>query len=312
MISIRYFLPYKTKLSIMQTLSIPTAAIFKEPLLPTREEIMAYQQNGWLLTNLFIRDEILEKCRQAIEEIYTCNYDRTYAWSTDQGNPNFNEPYTDRSQRRMDAYVSMHKNTLRDVIQSDILGAYAAALMDSDLVRLYRDILLTIPPDKGDGTAGTGWHVDKNYWATCSSDKITSAWFSINDCDEENGCLVVANASHLWPRSRFVKKIRLDDTDRIRQFNAGGDAEIVPVRHQKGQVSFHSCLLLHATYPNTSDRTRQSFAVAFQDGDNHYQEVPGDRTKINFNTNDRVGPRSDDGAPDYHDPLFYPVVFPRN
>ena len=278
--------------------------------MPTNDEMAFFEKNGWLLTNLFIKDEVLEECKQAAEEIYAGKYDRLYSWSTDKGNVGFNEPYTDRSVQRMDAYVSLHKNMIRQVIHSEVLGAYVAKLMKTQMVRLYRDILLTMP-SQSSGSTGTGLHVDKNYWQTCSSEKIISAWFSLEDCDVENGCLVMVSGSHRWKRTSFVKKIDLDNLDMLKKMYGEYDINVISVPHKKGQISFHSCLLMHGSHANVSGRVRQSFAAVYQDKDNHYLKGKLDKARqlINFNTNDRVGPKDAEGFPDYHDREFYPVLF---
>lgn len=284
--------------------------VFKNNILPTPQETAFFDKNGWLLTDLFITDEMIEELKQAAEELYACQYDVQYSWSDDKGNAGFNEPYADRTAQRMDAYVSMHKNKVREVIQASPLAAYAAKLMNTSIVRLYRDILLTMPPKPGAST-GTGLHVDKNYWQTCSSEKLLSAWFSLEDCAEENGCLVVVSGSHKWKRTSFVKKIELDEVDKLKNLYPGHEIEVVSVPHKKGQISFHSCLLMHGANANTSNVTRQSFAAVYQDGDNHYLKgkLDAKRQLINFNTNDRVGPKDQDGYPDYHNPEFYPVLY---
>jgi ectoine hydroxylase-related dioxygenase (phytanoyl-CoA dioxygenase family) len=283
---------------------------FEEDLLPTPEEIAFYERNGWLLTNLFVSEEALDACREAIEEVYAGKYDRVHSWSSDPGNAGFNVPYQDRSKQRMDAFLSLHKNAIGRVVKSPALAAYAAALMKTKRVRLYRDILLTMP-GATEMKSGTNWHVDKNYWPTCSSEQIISAWFSLEDCDEENGCLIFASESHRWPRSRFVQKIDLENHERLKQLSGGETLRLVTVPHRRGQISFHSCLTLHASHPNVSSRPRQSFAVVLQDEKNHYvkEGLTEGRAAFNFNTNDRIGPKDAAGHPDYHDPEFYPVLF---
>jgi hypothetical protein len=70
-------------------------------------------------------------------------------------------------------------------------------------------------------------------------------------------------------------------------------------------------LILHGAHPNRSDVTRQSFAVVLQDGDNEYAPPPDSASARlrSFNTNDRIGPRAEDGTPSYADPDFYPAIF---
>lgn len=285
-------------------------SVFAREVLPTAQEVAFYRENGWLLTRLFVSEEHLSACRAAAEDVYAARYDRVHPWSADKGNASFGRAYVDRDQPRLDAYVAHHKAAVREVLSSSHLGAYAATLMDTTVVRLFRDILLTMPARRGHGT---GWHVDKNYWPTCSSEKLTTAWFSLSDCNVENGCLVVVSGSHRWRRAPFARKIDLDDTGALTRLRGEkqGDLQIVSVPHRRGQISFHSCLVLHGAHPNTSGVTRQSFAAVLQDGDNRYAPPPDEASArlSGFNTNDRIGPRAADGTPDYADPDFYPTFY---
>jgi ectoine hydroxylase-related dioxygenase (phytanoyl-CoA dioxygenase family) len=286
-------------------------AIFVEDVLPTDQELLSYRENGWLLTRLFVREEHLAACKAAAEEVYSARYDRVHPWSADKGNAGFGQAYVDRDKPRLDAYVSHHKAAVREVLQSPQLGAYAAVLMDTTVVRLFRDLLFTMPARRGHGT---GWHADKNYWPTCSSDKLLTAWFSLSDCDVENGCLVVISGSHRWRRTPFVRKIGLEHTGALGRIHGKqpGEMPIVSIPHRRGQVSFHSSLLLHGAHPNVSGVLRQSFAVVLQDGENRYAQLAGASARLRgFNTNDRVGPKAQDGTPDYTDPVFYPALVDR-
>jgi ectoine hydroxylase-related dioxygenase (phytanoyl-CoA dioxygenase family) len=285
-------------------------SIFEDASLPTAADVRAYHEHGWLLTTLVVKDEYLESCRRAVEEVYEAVYDRVYPWSGSKENTNFGKPYLDRTQPRLDAYLSLHKRHVAAIARAPELAAYASVLMDAAEVRLYRDVLLTMPSRQADAT---GWHVDKNYWPTCSSARLTTAWLSLDDCGVENGCLVVVNGSHRWKRTTFVTKIPLDDIGRIEKLYAKSrdEIEIISVPHRRGQVSLHSCLLIHGAHPNVSSVTRQSLAIVLQDESNHYVAAgsASGRAPVNFNTNDRVGPKLADGTPDYRDPEFYPLLY---
>jgi len=288
-----------------------STTVFTRHELPSRSDYAFYHENGWLLTELVVREEYLQQLRQAVEEVYQSDYDMEFPWSTARENINFNKAYSKRNDPRMDCYLSLHKHRIKAVIQNPLLAEYAAMLMDAPQVRLYRDILLSMPQCSG---ATTGWHVDKNYWPTCSSDKLTSAWFCLEDCDIENGCLAVVNGSHRFARTDFLRKIPFEDIGSIAKLygKLPKDIDIISLPHKKGQVSFHSCLLMHCSHPNTSDKPRQSFATVFQDGDNHFISASCKKHRdINFNTNDHVGPKSKDGQPDYHEPSFYPLLYNR-
>ena len=81
---------------------------------------------------------------------------------------------------------------------------------------------------------------------------------------------------------------------------------------KKGQVSFHSCLTLHASYPNVSDRNRMALAVHMQDADNTYQKAwwpDGNPVSISY---DAMCAKDSEGNPDYSDPKLFPVMWTEN
>ena len=82
----------------------------------------------------------------------------------------------------------------------------------------------------------------------------------------------------------------------------------VPMTMKKGQVSFHSCLTIHGSGANRSDRPRRSMAIHLQDGANRYSNYRHADGKLATHCNDRFVRRID-GTPDYADPALCPVLF---
>lgn len=283
-------------------------SVFEHDRLPTADEIETYRDQGWLLTDLRVSSAWLDACREAAEALYACRYDQTHAWSRSRGVAGYGQPYDDRTQPRFDAYASHHNRVFAAVVRAPALGAYAAALAGARRIRLFRDLLISVPARSHHGT---GLHIDKNYWLTCASDRLLSAWFSLDDCGVGDGCLAVVSGSHRWPRSSFMDKLAFDDREaHARRFPDHRVADhLVSVPHRRGQVSFHSCLLLHGAHPNAGDKARQSLAVVLQDETNVYERPAGvSRARLSFNTNDHVGPRDDTGRPDYQSDDFYPLL----
>jgi thiosulfate reductase cytochrome b subunit len=65
-------------------------------------------------------------------------------------------------------------------------------------LRLLDDQLVYKPSLRSDASATiTGWHADRAYWATCSSDKLCTAWIPFHDVDVTRGPLVVMAGSGL-------------------------------------------------------------------------------------------------------------------
>ena len=282
-------------------------APFEQDVLPTPEEITHYAQHGWVLTSLVYTAASIEACRTAIRELDTHGSEPGAPW-------NAPPPVSSNDPREggFYHYVSHRKRALGQLLGAGQLAAYAAALTGATVVRAWRDMLLRMPAGAG---KGTGWHTDHAYWRTCTSDRLVSAWFCLDDCADADGCLTFVSGSHLWAGTNFVRKVAVDDIARLASVVGRAADEVRPtvVPHRRGQVSFHSCRVLHGARPNWGGRERVSFAVALQDGDNRYQALTDDpRGSIaSFNVNDRVGPQGPDGRPDYTDPAFYPVLYDR-
>jgi ectoine hydroxylase-related dioxygenase (phytanoyl-CoA dioxygenase family) len=286
-----------------------TIPVIERPVLPTPEEVAFYWKNGWVLSELVISPEWLQVCKEAAEEVYEGKYDYVHPWSSRKGIAGFSQRYDDRRNPRLDAYVSLHKRVFAAVMHAPEIGAYAARLIGATNIRLYRDTLLTAPAHCN---AGTGLHIDKNYWSTCSSDKLLTAWTTLEDCGPESGCLAFLSESHRGPRTSFIGKIAFDDTATLHRYFPDYDPArgLESVPHRRGQISFHSCLVLHGAHPNTSAVTRQALVIGLQDETNVYQHPPGlSRARASFNTNDRVGPLRADGTPDYQCDDFYPLIY---
>jgi ectoine hydroxylase-related dioxygenase (phytanoyl-CoA dioxygenase family) len=80
------------------------------------------------------------------------------------------------------------------------------------------------------------------------------------------------------------------------------------VNLEKGQVSFHHCLTIHGSGPNRGTAPRRSIAVHLQDEANRWQEFRFKQGRLATHANDQLV-RQINGAPDYTDPDFCPVLY---
>ncbi len=90
-----------------------------------------------------------------------------------------------------------------------LIGAIGAKLARSPAIRLLDDQLIW-KPSAAENAAHTvtGWHADRAYWATCSSDNLITAWIPFHDVPLERAPLAVMAGSHRW-----------SGTQDLRQFN---------------------------------------------------------------------------------------------
>src|SRR6266436_3490491 len=120
----------------------------------------------------------------------------------------------------------------------------------------------------------------------------------------------VIDQSHLWPdNTEHLDFFNPNLSELEKRFVTGGRAvSKTPLVMKKGQVSFHSCLTIHGSSANSSNRPRRSIAVHLQDGDNRFSNHHHRDGKLATHANDRFVRRID-GAPDYADPALCPVLF---
>ena len=107
------------------------------------------------------------------------------------------------------------------------------------------------------------WHQDFTYWPAYSA-KIITVWLAIDDVDRDNACIQVVPGSHRHgmlpyresdPQERNVLS---QTVDRVERYGAPARLEL-----RAGEVSVHSCLLLHGSEANRSDRRRCGIGIRY-------------------------------------------------
>jgi len=84
-----------------------------------------------------------------------------------------------------------------------VIGAIAARLTGSATIRLWDDQLVQKAPAVGSTGPVVGWHTDRAYWMTCTSEEMLTAWIPFRDCPEEIGPVLHVSGSHRWPERRI-------------------------------------------------------------------------------------------------------------
>src|SRR5690349_6592035 len=109
-------------------------------LLPSDEDVAFYQEHGWYISKQIFSDEDIE------EAIY--GSERHYAGERDSPLPI--EGYLDWKPEdgdvlRLNDYVSLQNDQLRNLVFNPLLGAIAARLSGSPEIRLFHDQLIYKP-----------------------------------------------------------------------------------------------------------------------------------------------------------------------
>jgi len=151
--------------------------------------------------------------------------------------------------------------TIKELVFSRKLANIAAALMQTQGVRLYHDQALF----KESGGGITPWHADQYYWPL-ETDKTVTAWIPLQQTPLEMGPLEFSAGSHkivegrelaIGDESESVMQQRLRVTD--------FDHVIEPF--EIGEISFHSGWVFHRAGANSSKDMRKVMTIIYMDRD---------------------------------------------
>ena len=290
-------------------------ASVQEELLPTEEDVRFYREHGWYRSRKILTDDEIDAAFEETERFYAGHRDgeppvelkEFLDWKPEYG----------YDRLRMNDYIAFQDNLLRDLCLKPIIGAVAARLAGTRQIRLFNTSMAYKPPQLDTAQAKVGWHNDRAYWQTCTSDEMLTAWIPLHDCDETMGPLTMIDGSNRWaddPQTASLRRGKTFITDDFEALEAkiratGLPIELVPVTLRKGEVSYHHCLTFHGSGVNRSNTARRNLIVHLQDEANEYRyATTEDGDPIVYN-NDYIVRRLADGRPDYSDPDVCPVIW---
>lgn len=278
-------------------------------LLPTERDLAFYREHGyWTTPHRVFSDAELDLAIAGQERYYRGERDRELPPGATMLNWTPGTPGLRKSD-----YASLQNRELATVVRKPLLSAIAAILAGADEIRLWADQLLLKPPTPPGEVTRIGWHADRNYWMTCSSEEMLTAWVPFTDVDRTMGTMMMVDGSNRWP-DQPVNLFQFFETDMEGQektFVTGG-AEIrkIPIELPRGHVSFHHFRTIHGSDSNRSTRDRRALAIHLQPGDNRFVRRTLPDGSSAYHLNDYlVG--SQDGSPDYADPDICPVLYRR-
>ena len=289
-----------------------TAFILSEEqrdLLPSEADVQQYETQGYYVSKEgVIPDWLIEKAILGSERYYRGERDSKLPLETGYANT----VPVDETTPRNNEFVSLQINELKELAVYPLIGAIAARLTRSASIRLLDDQLIWKPSDVVNASNTiTGWHADRVYWGTCSSDKLTTTWIPLHDIDITRSPLVVMAGSHHWnglQDLRYFNHKNLSDLEgRLRA--EGKNVEIVPMTLKKGQVSFHHGWTVHASFANTSGKPRTLLAVHLQDGENHYRPYRNAKGEEIHIFDEKLCRKLPNGDPDFSDPAVFPMIW---
>jgi hypothetical protein len=272
--------------------------------LPTAADVAAYRDHGFWLSGIVLPGDVLDAAERGMQRFYAGERDRpgpagieSEGWHPEHGNV-----------LRKNDYASLRIDELAALVAFPAIGAIAARLSGAAGVRLWHDQLLYKPVDEPGPPANVGWHTDRQYWESCTSQEMLTAWVPFHDVDARAGSITFVDASHRWETTGldfFESDIERQEAELAA---AGRTLVKVPAVLERGRVSFHNCRTIHGSGPNHGAQPRRSMAIHLQPADNrHQRHALGDGT-LAEHRNDSLCRRAGDG-PDYTDPALFPVLW---
>lgn len=271
-------------------------------------EAAFYQEHGWVTTETVLDDSLIDATLAGLEQHWAGHRDRVLPGARKQ----FGDWMPgDGDGTRNNEYLSLQNKKVSELAWSPIVGAIAASAAGSPGIRLFDDQIVYKPG--GQKNAVVGWHVDGDYWGTCSSWNMLTAWIPLHDCPEEMGPLVVLDGSHKWSHlvDRSIMSFHSPNMEALKTHveSLGFEFKPVTIKLKKGQFSLHHCRAIHGSYPNQSDRPRIALAVHMQDEANQYRAATRPDGRPVQLYNDVICAKDAAGNPDYCDPSIFPAMW---
>lgn len=238
-------------------------------VIPSAQDVAFFEENGYWITPKIIDDDRLEALRNHMALIYEENYETgKLPWR------GYWKPGSGRLRKTDNTHWS--DLTLRALTTDPTIGAIAARLMRTNIIRLWHDQLLFKPGlEAGEPaeTANVGWHQDYHYWQCAAQPSLLTAWVAFDDVDTANGCMQVVRGSNHWglvnANNFFEHDLKKQES--IMEIPGQASFEVVPLVMKAGQVSFHHAMTLHGSGPNNTLKPRRSIAIHLMTGDTRYR-----------------------------------------
>lgn len=271
-------------------------------LLPSDDDVAFYREHGYYKSKKIFTDGEINAAIEGSERYYRGERDTSLPHEVRGWQPEHGDVL------RKNDFASLQNRELAALVHKPLLGAIAARLCGSS-VRLWHDQLLYKPISNPEKAANVGWHTDRAYWKTCTSETMLTAWIPFHDCDEKMGTIMMIDQSLHWSDTTEGLDFFSNDLAGLeKNFKTEGRPIVkVPMNLLKGEVSFHSCLTIHGSGPNLSTQPRRSIAVHMQDQANYYREFHVQDGSLACHGLDSLCQQVD-GHPDYADPRMCPPL----
>jgi len=279
----------------------------QESLLPTDTDVAFYEEHGYYVSRKILPDEVVDAAVRGAERHWAGERDWRLPISSGFGDWKPSDGETIRNSE----YTALQNCEIRALAEYPLIGAIAARLTRSNEIRLWDDQLVSKPASTGPSGPVVGWHTDRAYWMTCTSEDMLTAWIPLHDCPVEMGPVIYIDGSHKWPDTESMRHFNSQDLDALEAHlvGEGSESKRRVIALEKGQMSFHHSRMIHGSDVNRATFPRTSIALHMQDEKNRHQVHRNDAGEPWHITNDDLCRKDATGHPDYADPSVFPVLF---
>ena len=229
-------------------------------LLPGPGDIAAYREHGFWISPVIVPAAVLDAAERGMRRFYAGERDTELAELGELGG----WTRADGPGLRKNDYASLVVSELAELVAYPAIAACAARLAGAATIRLWHDQLLYKPADASGVAANVGWHTDRQYWLSCASEEMLTAWIAFHDVDERGGSVSFLEGSHRWDVDGLDFFGQDLDLLARRMSQQGFAARVRPTAMRRGQVSFHHCRTVHGSGPNRGTEPRRSLVQARQ------------------------------------------------
>jgi len=226
----------------------------------TQQQILLYQQNGFLLVEDFLNKEELEFWREAVTEaIQERNGQKMPGSKTKVGEDDGINKDADYYGKVFDQMLNLWQTNdkVKQLMLDKKLGKVVADLAGWEGTRIWHDQALIKRP----WANPTSWHLDTPFWSF-SDRRALSIWVALDDVTLENGCLYFIPGS--YHTTTFDNPGIGKNMDAVFEFYPQFiQSKSASVPMKAGSCSFHNGLTIHGAGANMTNGFRRAMTCAY-------------------------------------------------
>jgi phytanoyl-CoA hydroxylase len=218
----------------------------------TREQVDFYRENGFVAVEGVFSETEMAEARAVVDQFVAASRDLTDHTDIYDLEPSHSaaEPRV----RRLKTPAAVHPvfdGLMRHPAMLDVV----TALLGPE-IRMHGNKMNLKSPEYG---SPVEWHQDFAFYPH-TNDDLLAVGIALDDCQPENGCMLMVPGSHRWPiLDHHQDGVFMGAIDAGREGLDMNAAVEVPVH--AGGITLHHCRTLHGSALNTSSKPRRLFLV---------------------------------------------------